>query len=199
MDTSWKNLVKPKPWKPRCARIALLAAAAALMAPVMAVAQTGSEVTHRLQGRAVHVMDGDTVRLRTDRDGERTIRLASLDAPEVGRAPGRPSQPYSKAARETLERLVRGARLIAECYEEDSYGRDICDLRLPDGRSVNRELVRAGMAWANMEKRGRFLRDAAMPALEREARAAGRGLWRERAPVAPWQWRYQCWRQQRCP
>ena len=37
-------------------------------------------------------------------------------------------------------------RVTAACYEADAYGRDICDVSLADGTSVNREMVRAGRA-----------------------------------------------------
>lgn len=190
-------MVKMGCWKALVRRTVQAVVASLLVAAWVPVA-TSAEITHRLQGRAVHVMDGDTLRLRTDRGRDHTIRLASVDAPEVGREPRRPGQPYSQAARRALEQLVDNRRLSADCYEQDAYGRDICDLRLPDGRSVNRELVRTGMVWANMEKRGLFLRDPIIRELEDKARAARQGLWRDRSPVAPWQWRYHCWREHRC-
>lgn len=176
-----------------------LALVVAVATPAASAAVADTEVTHRLHGKAVRVVDGDTIRLQADDRRYYTIRLASIDAPEIGRESARPGQPYSQAARRTLDDMVRGKRLNAECYEVDSYGRDICDVLLPDGRSANRELVRAGMAWANAEKQGRFLRDETMSDLQREAREQRRGLWSRRDPVAPWQWRYQCWRQQQCP
>ena len=35
----------------------------------------------------------------------------------------------------------------------------------------------------------RYSKDARLAAAEREARAAGRGLWADREPVPPWEWR----------
>jgi len=149
-----------------------------------------------LQGEVVQVMDGDTVGLRIGRRNE-TIRLASIDAPETGK-PGRPGQPYSQASRRALENLVRGKAVIAHCYEVDAYDRNICDIRLADGTNVNEAQVRAGMAWANREGRDKFLRDKRLPQVEHQARAQGRGLWADRDPMSPWQWRYTCWRQHQC-
>jgi len=57
---------------------------------------------------------------------------------------------------------------------------------LPDGRNLNQELVRAGLAWWYRQyARG----DGALERLEDEARAARRGLWADRDPVAPWEFR----------
>jgi micrococcal nuclease len=57
---------------------------------------------------------------------------------------------------------------------------------LPDGRNLNQELVRAGLAWWYRQY---AKRDQVLAALEQEARAAKRGLWVEASPVPPWEWR----------
>ncbi|PKL79421.1 MAG: micrococcal nuclease, partial [Candidatus Melainabacteria bacterium HGW-Melainabacteria-1] len=57
------------------------------------------------------------------------------------------------------------------------------ELRLGD-RSLNRELLRAGMAWHDR----RHAPDAELAGLEREARQARRGLWGDSRAVAPWEW-----------
>jgi hypothetical protein len=55
----------------------------------------------------------------------------------------------------------------------------------PDGRSLNRELVREGYAWWYKQ----YSKDASLGVLEGEARAAKRGLWADQNPVPPWEWR----------
>jgi len=47
-------------------------------------------------------------------------------------------------------------------------------------------MVRAGLAWAY----ARYLRDPRIAALEREARVARRGLWRDPNPTPPWSYRH---------
>ena len=56
----------------------------------------------------------------------------------------------------------------------------------PDGRNLNHELVRAGLAWwyQYYARRETVLRD-----LEEEALVAKRGLWSDPQPVPPWEWR----------
>ena len=57
---------------------------------------------------------------------------------------------------------------------------------LPDGRSLNQELVRQGMAW---HYRRYAPHDSTLSRRESEARAARRGLWSQPNPVPPWEWR----------
>jgi micrococcal nuclease len=152
---------------------------------------------YTLTGRVVYVADGDTVTLKSALSTHR-IRLDSIDAPEKGRPPAQPGQPYAEAARQYLAKLAKDQTLEAICYEKDQYGRELCALILSDGRSLNRLQVQAGYAWAYTANRGYYLRDPAMPALERQARQASRGLWAQVDAVPPWKWRYDCWKQHRC-
>ena len=57
---------------------------------------------------------------------------------------------------------------------------------LPDGRNLNREIVKAGFAWWF---RKYAPKDTELEALESEARAARRGLWADPRPVPPWEYR----------
>ncbi|MFQ1065137.1 thermonuclease family protein [Bordetella trematum] len=150
-----------------------------------------------LQGRIVDVADGDTVTLQAAGARHR-IRLDSIDAPESGHGPQQPGQPFAQAARRQLSALVAGKTLQAQCYEKDQYGRDVCALMLPGGSSANRELVASGHAWAYTARRGAYLNDGAMRGLQARAERAGLGLWAQSGARAPWQWRYDCWKQQQC-
>jgi endonuclease YncB( thermonuclease family) len=153
--------------------------------------------SYSLTGTVVNVADGDTVTLRAP-DGQRRIRMDSIDAPEEGHGADQPGQPDAEGARKHLAGLVAGKTLTAQCYEQDQYGRDVCALILADGRSANRLQVESGYAWAYTARKGDYLRDKAMPELQRQAKAAGRGLWARPDPVQPWKWRYDCWRQRQC-
>ncbi|TAM90690.1 MAG: nuclease [Candidimonas sp.] len=153
--------------------------------------------TYALTGRVVHVADGDTFTLLSEGRRER-IRLASIDAPETTKGRERPGQPMAQVARQALAGMVAGKFLTLTCFERDHYGRSVCDVPLARGGTVNRELVAQGLAWANRQRHGKYLRDPRMAALEASARAARRGLWRDASPVPPWVWRYQCWRHGHC-
>lgn len=149
--------------------------------------------TYAVSGRVVQVADGDTLTLLVGRQRQR-VRLASIDAPETGHGRAQPGQPYGRAARQALADLVAGKALTLRCYEQDQYGREICDVPLPDGRLASRVMVAQGMAWANQQGKGKYLRDADLVGLERGARQQRLGLWRDPTPVPPWEWRWKCWK-----
>lgn len=184
------------------ARLATLVLALGALAGWWLMPQSGGPAGGRdgqpyvLSGKVIDVADGDTLTIAAG-GGPRRIRLASIDAPEQGSA-GRPGQPFGRAAGRHLARLLAGGPVQAQCYERDHYDRDVCDLELPDGSTASRRQVQAGMAWANMQGGGRYLRDRELRAMQDEAREAGRGLWSQSGAVEPWVWRRRCWNQKQC-
>ncbi|WP_019938457.1 thermonuclease family protein [Bordetella sp. FB-8] len=153
---------------------------------------------YELAGKVINVADGDTVTLLTDDNTQHRIRLDSIDAPEKAHGSDQPGQLFAEQARRNLAAMVAGKRLRARCYETDRYKREVCALMLDDGSSVNRAQVQSGYAWAYTARHDAYLRDGAMPELQSQAKQAGLGLWAQQGPTAPWKWRYDCWRQQRC-
>lgn len=89
------------------------------------------------------VLDGDTIILRQGR----TVRYLGIDAPELGRNQ-RPPEFLARAAQDANARLVLNQELRLEYDVEryDQYGRLLAYVFLPDGRMVNAELVRQGLA-----------------------------------------------------
>jgi endonuclease YncB( thermonuclease family) len=57
---------------------------------------------------------------------------------------------------------------------------------MPDGRNLNHEIVKAGFAWWF---RGYAPNDEMLKRLEEEARLAKRGLWADKNPIPPWEYR----------
>lgn len=66
----------------------------------------------------------------------------------------------------------------------DRYGRAVARVSC-DGIGANAEMVRLGMAWAFTQTPT----DPGIKAIEMGARTERRGLWADREPVAPWNWR----------
>jgi micrococcal nuclease len=66
--------------------------------------------------------------------------------------------------------------------DKDRYGRTVADVILPDGKSLNHELVRAGYAWWF---RKYAPHDRELEQLEKEAREAKRGLWSDPHAIPP--------------
>ncbi len=82
--------------------------------------------------------------------------------------------------------LVFGQKVAVNVMDQDRYGRTVAEVILPDGRVLNHELVKAGLAWWY---RRYAPEDGTLAQLEANAKAAKRGLWAEPNPVPPWEWR----------
>ena len=107
------------------------------------------------------------------------IRLWGADAPES-------KQPFGTRAKQFTGDLAFGQTVTVKFRDIDRYKRTVAKIIVPDGRNLNQELVRAGMAWWSRQY---AKHDQVLPALEEEARAAKRGLWADPQPVPPWEWR----------
>jgi endonuclease YncB( thermonuclease family) len=152
--------------------------------------------TYSLSGKVVKVADGDTLTVLVNRQQHR-IRLASIDAPETSHGSDKPGQPFGEAAGKYLSSLVAGKVLTLTCFEHDQYGREVCDVPV-DATTANRMLVQSGYAWADQQAGGKYLRDKALPALQKQAQTDKKGLWTEPNAIPPWVWRYRCWKHQQC-
>ena len=157
---------RPVVWLRRCrfslgAIAGVLASGFLVLTPSLAAAQ-----------RVERVVDGDTIIV----SGVGRVRLIGVDTPESV-DPRRPVEFFGKEASAFTRRLVGGKRVQLEYDWErsDRYGRTLAYVYLADGTFVNAEIVRQGYGHAYtrfpFEHLDRFRR------LEREARAAGRGLW----------------------
>lgn len=122
------------------------------------------------------VTDGDTLTL----DSGENVRLAGIQAPKLPL--GRPDfapWPLADKARETLGELALGqrVRLSYGGARSDRYRRLLAHLhRETDGLWLQGEMLRRGLARVYTFADNRALAGE-MLALERAARAAGRGIW----------------------
>jgi micrococcal nuclease len=129
-------------------------------------------------GKVVRVADGDTIEVLVNNRQVR-VRLFGVDAPEL-------HQPFGNRARQGTSELTFGKTVTVRVNRMDEYGRVVGEVILPDGASLNQELVRRGLAWWY---RHYAPQDKQLEALEAEARRAKRGLWADARPIEPWVWR----------
>ena len=127
----------------------------------------------------IWVSDGDTVTCLTSASRQVKVRLAEIDAPES-------RQPYGSRAKQALSELAFGKQVVLEVQDTDRYGRTVARV-VAGGTDVNAELVRQGAVWVYRQ----YSRDRSLLALEKQARAAKRGLWAlpESERMPPWEWR----------
>ena len=129
-----------------------------------------------VEGTVVRVVDGDTIHVRICARVEK-VRYIGVNTPEVHH-PTKGEEPGGREAAEVNRRLVEGqaVRLELDVQERDRYGRLLAYVWIGD-LMINAELVRLGYAQVmtippNVRYQEVFLK------LQREAREAGRGLWR---------------------
>lgn len=151
-----------------------------------------------MEGKVIHVEDGDTLTILQSDFSKASVRLSDIDAPETSHGRTRPGQPYSQASKQSLAALARGQQAMATCYERDRWERPVCTVFI-NGQDVNAEQLRRGMAWVNRVNRT-YVRNPQSVAIEAQAQAAGIGLWSANGPrpVQPWVWRRDCWKNQAC-
>ena len=143
-----------------------------------------SAAAGEVRGRVSWVYDGDTVKV----EGIGKVRLIGIDTPErkaserdktFRRAGIAPHQLRTGGKRAT-DYLIRNAKgkivtLTFDRIKTDRHGRTLAYLTLPDGRMLNRELLREGLACVYRRFDFRWRDDFIQ--VEASAQSAGRGLW----------------------
>ena len=143
----------------------------------------GLTVALTIEGRVVRVADGDTVTVLDAAKLQHKVRLTGIDAPEK-------AQPFGQRAKQNLSNWVFGKQVQVEANKSDLYGRTLGKV-VVNGMDANLEQVKAGFAWHYKQYAGE------QPAAERESDASAEafartqrlGLWRDAAPMPPWDWR----------
>ncbi len=127
------------------------------------------------QAVVVAVSSGDT--LKVLRSGKVIkVHLEGIDCPDKG-------QDYAQQARRFTEDVAFGTQVAIRTQDESLSGHIVAEVFLLDGRSLNRELVKAGLAWWDI----RTARDSKLGKIERQARKKKVGLWKAKRPVPPWE------------
>ncbi len=136
-----------------------------------------------IEGKVINVHDGDTVTVLDHNNKKFHIRLAGIDAPEL-------KQEFGNVSQQNLSRMVLGKDVSIFWTKVDKYRRTVGTIKI-DGRDMNIEQVKAGMAWHfkkyadEQDPTDRVTYAAA----EQQARAAKLGLWQYENPTPPGDWR----------
>jgi micrococcal nuclease len=127
------------------------------------------------EAKVTRVIDGDTAVL----EGGARVRFLGIDAPEMERD-GRPADFLAHQSKDYVAGLIQGKMVRLEYDREryDRYGRLLAYLFLPDGAMVNLAVVRQGLARVYAHSPNVRYQEA-LNAAQREAMAAGRGLWQK--------------------
>lgn len=125
-------------------------------------------------GKVVSIHDGDTIAILQGKQ-QIKVRLFGIDAPEL-------KQPYGKKSKQFLANLVAGEIVEVEENGKDRYKRTIGTIFLND-KDINAQMVANGYAWAYRKFSKKYAPQ------ESRAKKQGLGLWRDKNPIPPWEWR----------
>jgi endonuclease YncB( thermonuclease family) len=131
-----------------------------------------------LSGKVIGIKDGDTIDILYN--GKKlTVRLAHIDCPEK-------KQPFGQAAKKFMsDNCYEQVVTIQHKNEYDRNKRLIGEVINAKGENINKQLVKAGLAW-HFKK---YSTDTVYAKLELAARQQKLGLWAQPGAIAPWEWR----------
>ena len=134
-------------------------------------------------GRIVGVIDGDTVDLLTDAKVLIRVRLSGIDAPEK-------KQAFGSVAKQALSELAFNRTVLITGEKKDRNGRLIGKITVA-GTDVNLRMVQLGYAWHFKKYEREQPPDDRLRYAKAEltARSQRIGLWVDKEPVAPWEFR----------
>lgn len=137
-----------------------------------------ADIEQEISGKVIKVKDGDTIDILFN-GKPLTIRLAHIDCPEK-------NQPFGSVTKRFTSDLCFGQIVTIENEKKfDRYNRLIGVVINEKGDTVNKELVKAGLAWHYKK----YSTDEEYDKLEFTARGNKVGLWRDGDPTPPWNWR----------
>lgn len=131
----------------------------------------------QISGKVVGISDGDTFTLLSKDSFQIKIRFHGIDCPETG-------QPFSNVSKRFLSDLIFGQTVFIEKRGVDRYGRTLA-IVFKDTINVNEALLSNGIAWHFK----RYDNNPVWAEIENDAREKKRGLWSDKDPIPPWEWR----------
>ena len=146
-----------------------------LLCGIFAVASQ-PRTSNQVVGRVIGVSDGDTATILIEGTKVK-VRLEGIDAPESG-------QSFGGKSKDALIDLIHNKSVIVEETGIDKYGRTLAFLKLGDS-NINALMVERGWAW-HFKK---YSDNARLAQLEKAAQSEKRGLWADRQPLPPWEFR----------
>ncbi len=132
-----------------------------------------------LVGKVIKVSDGDTVTLLTDDKVSHKIRLNDIDAPEK-------KQAFGNKSRDNLASYIAGEIVTVKYKSKDKYGRILGTIYF-ENLDINLQQVKNGYAWVYKQ----YSKNQTYYKEEQKARELKKGLWVEKEPIAPWEFRKQ--------
>lgn len=148
-----------------------------------------------LVGIVVSVSDGDTVTVLDSQHQQHKIRLAGIDAPEK-------LQPFGQKSKTSLSALAFNREVEVIGDKRDRYGRTVAKIMVADPNcnspgcpkihdAGHMQLMRGLAWWYRKYAKEQTPKDREdYEVAEFQAKSQRLGLWSDKNPVPPWEWRH---------
>lgn len=130
-----------------------------------------------LIGKVVKVSDGDTITVLTSDKTQYKIRLNDIDAPEK-------KQAFGNKSKDNLAKYIAGKTVKVEYKTKDKYKRILGTIYY-NNIDINLKQVKDGFAWVYKK----YSKNQDYYNAEKLARENKKGLWIDKNPIAPWEFR----------
>ena len=132
-----------------------------------------------LIGKVVKVSDGDTVTILTSDKTQHKIRLNDIDAPEK-------KQAFGNKSKDNLAKYIAGKTVTVQYQKKDKYKRVLGTIYY-NNTDINLQQVKDGYAWVYKK----YSNNQTYHKAEKLARDKRVGLWIDKNPLEPWEFRKQ--------
>ncbi len=137
-----------------------------------------------ITGKVVAIQDGDTLTVLDEANTQHRVRLTGIDAPEKRQA-------FGQRSKEALSDCAYGKAVVVVGDKFDRYKRLLGKI-VVDGQDCNLRQIKLGLAWhykkyERTQPLGERTSYAREEILAKESRA---GLWKDEAPIPPWDFRH---------
>ncbi|MEJ0056917.1 MAG: thermonuclease family protein [Bacteroidota bacterium] len=105
--------------------------------------------------------------------------LQGVDSPD-------PGQNYAEQAKRFLGTLLLNKSVTITIHGKDRYGNRLGEIQIDGNTDPRHELIKEGLAWTSEKEP-----IAELESLKEQARAEGKGLWKDENPTPPWIYRRQ--------
>jgi micrococcal nuclease len=132
-----------------------------------------------IEGRVISVIDGNTIEVVVTDSETYKISLHGIDCPELG-------QSYGDEAKDYLEKLLLNKPVRIKVQGKDRWGNRLGIISINGEDDPRYRLLQEGLAWTSEKNPIEELE-----LIKELAREKGKGLWKEKNPIAPWIYKRQ--------
>lgn len=148
------------------------------------------------------IADGDTITVTDSKGKDLKVRFACIDAPEIAhttkeknskKAIDKDQFKWGEQTKQRLQKLIKqgGDRVKLTITDTDKYGRNVSEVRLPDGTLVQQVLTKEGLVQVYKPYLKNCPSADVVQKAEADAKKRRAGVWSDKKYVPAWEWRSQ--------